>query len=147
MFVIYYITKENAVIAVKDMTNGVIIGKTDKKYLMSNVRQYNTFRGADMIAKRLLKKFDIIKSINVVTFKDFEDYINNLTCKCGCNEVILPIGGGCYNIPNVGIIKPSCYDRIVPKQYQGTIFAINWVDLYVHNHPKFLTEFAKLKRK
>lgn len=53
-----------------------------------------------------------------------------ILCACGCGTE-MPKGKVGYNFPLIGRVCVPCYRNIVPKDKQGTVISLKYIENYI----------------
>lgn len=127
-------TKENYVMVIFDNKNGMFFvtntpTKNDNSYqefstkvddnidmdfILDNIKVFN-YQKVITLSKEIIRKENNIHiSTEIYKLSHFVEILSKHRCNCNkfCKKIIPFKNGSCYNLPNVGIIRPVCFDKI-----------------------------------
>lgn len=85
--------------------------------ILDNI-QFFSKKNAKQISETIVKtlKNDFI-STEIYCLSSFVKTLNKYKCQCNkdCEKIIPFKNGACYNLPDIGLIKPVCFDKISLK--------------------------------
>ena len=85
--------------------------------ILDNIKIFSK-SNATQISETIVKtlKNDFI-STEIYCLSSFVKTLNKYKCQCNkdCEKIIPFKNGGCYNLPDIGLVKPVCFDKISLK--------------------------------
>lgn len=95
--------------------------------ILDNIKIFSSRKNAEQTSKSIINtlKQDNI-STEIYSLSSFVKTLNKYKCQCSknCDRIIPFKNGGCYNLPDIGLVKPICFDKISLKIGSTSPFTI-----------------------
>lgn len=85
--------------------------------ILDNIRIFKKDNATKTSEYIITKCRDLKLSSEIYCLSSFVKTLNKYKCQCSkdCEKIIPFKNGGCYNLPDIGLIKPVCFDNISLK--------------------------------
>lgn len=85
--------------------------------ILDNIRIFKKDNATKTSEYIITKCRDLKLSSEIYSLSAFCSLLERFRCKCSkkCKEIIPFKNGGCYNLPEIGLVKPVCFDKISLK--------------------------------